>query len=87
MVVGGTGYIGSHMVSMIVEEGHDVVAFDNLSLGQSGGYGCAKLIVCDLLSPADLSSAFGGTTLRCSDPFRGTDRRGRLCCRPGTLLL
>ena len=34
LVVGGAGYIGSHMVKMMCEEGHDVVVFDNLS----GGY-------------------------------------------------
>jgi UDP-glucose 4-epimerase len=33
LVVGGAGYIGSHMVKMLLDEGHTVITFDNLSSG------------------------------------------------------
>ena len=33
LVVGGAGYIGSHMVKMLSLAGHDVVTLDNLSNG------------------------------------------------------
>ena len=33
LVVGGAGYIGSHMVKMLLAEGHEAVTFDNLSGG------------------------------------------------------
>ncbi|MBA1434460.1 UDP-glucose 4-epimerase GalE [Bombilactobacillus bombi] len=33
MVAGGAGYIGSHMVHQLIEEGYDVVIVDNLSTG------------------------------------------------------
>ncbi len=33
LVVGGAGYIGSHMVKCLLRTGHDVVIFDNLSKG------------------------------------------------------
>lgn len=33
LVVGGAGYIGSHMVKMLVDGGHTVTTFDNLSSG------------------------------------------------------
>ena len=33
LVVGGAGYIGSHMVKMLVDTGHEVITFDNLSSG------------------------------------------------------
>ena len=33
LVVGGAGYIGSHMVKMLSDEGYDVVILDNLSTG------------------------------------------------------
>ena len=33
LVVGGAGYIGSHMVKMLIDEGHPVVVLDNLSTG------------------------------------------------------
>jgi len=33
LVVGGAGYIGSHAVRLLIEEGHQVVVYDNLSRG------------------------------------------------------
>lgn len=33
LVVGGAGYIGSHMVKMLLDTGHDVITLDNLSSG------------------------------------------------------
>lgn len=33
LVTGGAGYIGSHTVKMLLEKGHKVVVFDNLSRG------------------------------------------------------
>ena len=48
LVVGGAGYIGSHMVKMLVNSGHDVIILDNLSTGfrELAQYG--ELIVGDL---------------------------------------
>lgn len=33
LIAGGAGYIGSHMVKMLLEQGHRVIVFDNLSSG------------------------------------------------------
>ena len=35
LVVGGAGYIGSHMVKMLGSHGHNTVTFDNLSTYQN----------------------------------------------------
>ena len=31
LVVGGAGYIGSHMVLLLCDQGHEVIVFDDLS--------------------------------------------------------
>jgi len=35
LVVGGAGYIGSHMMKALARAGHEPVAFDNLSTGHA----------------------------------------------------
>jgi UDP-glucose 4-epimerase len=34
LITGGAGFIGSHLVDKLIEEGHKVVVLDNLSLGK-----------------------------------------------------
>ena len=49
LVTGGAGYIGSHVVQMLVENNYDVVVYDNLSSGhRQAVHPDAKLIVGDL---------------------------------------
>lgn len=53
LVVGGAGYIGSHMVKMLSKTGHSVVVLDNLSTGFKDAVKYGQLIIGDL---ADLNS-------------------------------
>lgn len=48
LVVGGAGYIGSHMVKMLSKAGHDVIVLDNLSTGFREMVKYGKLVIGDL---------------------------------------
>lgn len=49
LVTGGAGYIGSHTVLRLAEDGHQVVVFDNLSAGHRAAVSSFELIEGDLL--------------------------------------
>lgn len=59
LVVGGAGYIGSHMVLALQDAGHEVVVFDNLSRGFADAVGMARLIIGDLRSKDDIDACLG----------------------------
>jgi UDP-glucose 4-epimerase len=59
LIVGGAGYIGSHMVKMLSKDGHRVIVLDNLSTGfaEAARFG-DKLIVGDLADEVLLDQLF-----------------------------
>jgi UDP-glucose 4-epimerase len=58
LVTGGAGYIGSHVVKLLCDEGYTVVILDNFSLGQRENVdGRAILIEGDILNEVDLKQA------------------------------
>lgn len=58
LVVGGAGYIGSHMVLALQEAGYQVIVLDNLSKGHKDAVGNTKLIVGNMGDKQLLSSLF-----------------------------
>ena len=59
LVTGGAGYIGSHVVQMLIERGCEVVVYDNLVNGhRQAVHPDAALIVGDLHDIAALEAAF-----------------------------
>jgi UDP-glucose 4-epimerase len=59
LVAGGAGYIGSHMVALLVEKGYDVIVVDNLRTGHwQAAKGARKLYVGDLRDAAFLDQVF-----------------------------
>jgi UDP-glucose 4-epimerase len=66
-VTGGAGFIGSHMVDRLLEQGHQVTAYDNLSTGRQSFLESAhrsprfRFVHGDTLEPDRLSAAVEGT--------------------------
>ncbi|WP_110686020.1 UDP-glucose 4-epimerase GalE [Salinicola aestuarinus] len=62
LVVGGAGYIGSHMVDHLVRAGYAVTVLDNLSTGHADAVLNAELVVGDLGEPDTLDRLFTAHT-------------------------
>lgn len=58
LVAGGAGYIGSHMVALLVERGYDVVVVDNLSTGHAQAVKGARFYEGDLRDGDFLEKVF-----------------------------
>jgi UDP-glucose 4-epimerase len=59
LVTGGAGYIGSHIVDLLVKRGYAPVVFDNLELGhREAVHPDAQWIEGSLLNPAQIETAF-----------------------------
>lgn len=58
LVVGGAGYIGSHMVKMLSKAGHDVTTLDNLSNGYRDAVKYGEFVEGDIADAALLDSLF-----------------------------
>ncbi len=59
LVVGGAGYIGSHVVHDLVEAGHRVTVLDDLSRGDRGNVpGEARFVQGDMCRRSDLDAVF-----------------------------
>jgi UDP-glucose 4-epimerase len=58
LVIGGAGYIGSHMVKMLLDQGHSVITFDNLSSGFRDAVLGGEFVKGDLADKARLDEVF-----------------------------
>jgi UDP-glucose 4-epimerase len=59
LVCGGAGYIGSHMVELLLARGHDVTVFDNLSTGHRDAVLGGRFELGDLGDSAALDRVLG----------------------------
>jgi UDP-glucose 4-epimerase len=57
-IVGGAGYIGSHMVKIAHQAGYDVITLDNLSTGHQDAVLYGEFEFCDILDTAKLDKLF-----------------------------
>ena len=53
LVLGGAGYIGSHLCKQLSQKGHDGVVFDNLSTGHEKAVKWGPLIKGDILNQTE----------------------------------
>ena len=54
LVTGGAGYIGSHVVRLLVQRGDEVVVVDDLSNGDVARIGDLPLVRLDLADPSTI---------------------------------
>jgi len=65
LVIGGAGYIGSHMVKYLLENGERPIVLDNLELGHAEAVLCDELYDGDLRDRAFLDSLFRDHDIEC----------------------
>ena len=65
LVVGGTGYIGSHVVKKLIRVGHEVVVVDDLSKGHREAVPAGVFVEGDLGDRLLLSRIFSEQRIDC----------------------
>ncbi|MHB0912001.1 MAG: UDP-glucose 4-epimerase GalE [Armatimonadota bacterium] len=60
LVTGGAGYIGSHTVKLLLEEGYDVLVYDSMELGHPEAVLGGTVVRGDLLDAKKLAETFDG---------------------------
>ena len=82
LVVGGAGYIGSHMVKMLVQSGHEVIVLDNLSTGFRDAVHYGRLIEGDLADQALLDRIFAENSIAAVMHFAALSQVGESMHEP-----
>ena len=83
LVCGGAGYIGSHMVKLLLERGHSVTILDNLSTGHRDAVLGGRFEFGDLGDSEVLDRVFGATTFDAVMHFAAFIRVEESVAQPG----
>ncbi len=87
LVVGGAGYIGSHMVKQLVLAGNDVITLDNLSYGYRDAVKYGEFIEGDLGDNTVLDSIFKSGNIDAVMHFAGFIQVGESVIKPSMYYL
>ncbi|MGR4068070.1 UDP-glucose 4-epimerase GalE [Billgrantia sp. C5P2] len=82
LVVGGAGYIGSHMVKRLALGGHEVVVLDDLSTGFASQVKWGRLVVGSTADTERLASLFGENRFDGVMHFAGSSLVGESVAAP-----
>ncbi|MFV2005133.1 MAG: UDP-glucose 4-epimerase GalE [Gammaproteobacteria bacterium] len=82
LVVGGAGYIGSHMVKQLAKAGNDVITLDNLSYGYRDAVKYGEFIEGDLGDSKVLDSIFEASNIDAVMHFAGFIQVGESVIKP-----
>jgi UDP-glucose 4-epimerase len=82
LVVGGAGYIGSHMVKQLATAGNEVITLDNLSYGYRDAVKYGEFIEGDLGDTAALESIFNSGDIDAVMHFAGFIQVGESVVKP-----
>jgi UDP-glucose 4-epimerase len=83
LVVGGAGYIGSHMVAVLMERGHQVVVLDNLSTGHRDSVLAGHFVPADLADSAEVDAIFSAHRFDAVMHFASSSQVGESMQNPG----
>ena len=72
LVTGGAGYIGSHVVKLLGEAGHDIVIIDNLSTGRKESILFGRHIQMNLEDLSELEKVFQTENFEACFHFAGS---------------
>jgi len=84
LVAGGAGYIGSHTVQLLLDQGYQVTVIDNLSTGHARSVAKAALIHCDLCDKGALSQRLENKTFTGIIHFAGKSQVSESMVEPLT---
>ena len=87
LVVGGAGYIGSHMVKQLALAGHDVITLDNLSYGYRDAVKYGEFVEGDLGDATVLNSIFAAGDVDAVMHFAGFIQVGESVEKPSMYYL
>jgi UDP-glucose 4-epimerase len=82
LVTGGAGYVGSHMVKVLLEHGHDVVVVDDLSSGFSDAVVGGRLVVGNIRDASLLTRVFESHAIDSVMHFAGCIQVGESVANP-----